>query len=157
HAYVEKALKEWEVPGLALAVVKDDKVVVAKGYGVRKLGDPMPVDPHTIFAIGSISKSFTATPLGLPVHAAKTQWDDPIAKPFPAFQMSDAYVNKEMTIRDLLSHRSGLDRHEFIWYGSGRSRAEVLQKLRLVKPDWSFRSKFGYQNMMYLAAAETIP
>src|SRR5262249_42340086 len=155
--YVQKAMKEWEVPGLGLTVIKDDKVVLAKGYGVRKLGEPAPVDAHTMFAIGSISKSFTATALGLLVDEGKIKWNDPAAKHMPGFELYDPYANKEMTIRDLLSHRSGLDRHELVWYGAGISRQEVLKRLRLVKPDWSFRGKFGYQNMMYLAAGEIFP
>jgi CubicO group peptidase (beta-lactamase class C family) len=156
-AYIEKGLKDWETPGLAVAVVKDDKVVLLRGYGLRKLGESTPVDAHTLFAIGSISKSFTAASLGLLVDEGKIKWDDPVAQHLPGFRLHDAYANQQMTVRDLLSHRSGLDRHEYIWYGSGFSRADVLKRLPLLKPDWSFRAKFGYQNMMYLAAGEIIP
>jgi CubicO group peptidase (beta-lactamase class C family) len=155
--YIDQAIKEWEVPGLALAVVKDDRVVLSKGYGVRKLGETNPVDADTVFAIGSISKSFTAAALGLLVDEGKIKWNDPVSKHMPSFQLHDPYVSKEMTIRDLLSHRSGLNRHELLWYGSSLSRAQILERLRLIKPDWSFRSQFGYQNMMYLAAGELIP
>jgi CubicO group peptidase (beta-lactamase class C family) len=155
--YINQAMKEWEVPGLALAVVKDDKVILSKGYGVRRLGESIPVDADTVFAIGSISKSFTAAALGLLVDEGKIKWNDPVSKHMPSFQMQDPYVTKEMTIRDLLSHRSGLNRHELLWYGSSRSRGQILERLRLIKPDWSFRSQFGYQNVMYLAAGEVIP
>lgn len=154
--YVNKALKDWEVPGLALAVVKDDKLVLIRGYGVRKVGETTPVDGHTVFAIGSVTKSFTAAAVGILVDEGKVRWDDPVARHMPGFQMYDPYVNKEITIRDLLCHRTGLARHELLWYGSKLGRDDILRRLRLIKPDWSFRSKFGYQNMMYLAAGQIV-
>ncbi len=113
--------------------------------------------PSPARADESISKSFTAAALGMLVDEGKIKWDDPVSKHMPRFQMHDPYASKEMTIRDLLSHRSGLARHELIWYASGLSRDQVLERLRQIKPDWSFRSKFGYQNMMFLAAGEVIP
>jgi CubicO group peptidase (beta-lactamase class C family) len=155
--YVRKALQDWEVPGLALAVVKDDRVILAKGYGIRKLGEPAPVDERTMFAIGSATKAFTAAALGMLVDEGRIKWDDPVTKYLPEFQLSDPYVTREITIRDLLCHRSGLERNELVWYGSANSRAEVLRRMRYVKPGSSFRSKFGYQNVMYLAAGQIIP
>jgi CubicO group peptidase (beta-lactamase class C family) len=155
--YINKALKDWQVPGLALAIVKDDKIMVAKGYGVRKLGETRPVDEHTLFAIGSATKAFTAAALGMLVDEGKIKWDDPVIKYLPSFQLYDPYVTREMTIRDLLCHRSGLERNELVWYGSKTSREDVLHRLRYVKPGSSFRSKFGYQNIMYLAAGQIIP
>jgi CubicO group peptidase (beta-lactamase class C family) len=155
--YVNKALKEWEVPGLALAVVKDDAVVLAKGYGVRKLGDSAPVDEKTLFAIGSCSKAFTAAALALLVDEGKIKWDDPVTKHLPGFQLYDPYVTREITVRDLLCHRCGLERHDMLWYSGGLGRDEIVRRIRHAKPDWSFRSKFGYQNIMYLAAGQIIP
>jgi CubicO group peptidase (beta-lactamase class C family) len=155
--YITSAMKQWQVPGLAVAVVKNDKVVLSKGYGVRRLGETAPVDDQTIFAIGSITKSFTAGALGLLVDEGKIKWDDPVSKHMPRFQLHDAYSNKEMTIRDLLCHRGGMARHDLLWYGSSFGRDKVLESLRHVKPDWSFRSKFGYQNIMFLAAGEVVP
>ena len=151
------AMKVWEVPGLAVAVVKDDALVLVKGYGVRRLGESDEVDKDTLFAAGSTSKAFTAACLAMLVDEGKIQWDDPVIKRLPSFQLYDAYATHEITIRDLLCHRSGLDRHEAVWYGSPASRDEVLRRLRHVKPDWSFRSKFGYQNIMFLAAGQVIP
>jgi CubicO group peptidase (beta-lactamase class C family) len=155
--YINKSIKEWQVPGLALAIVKDDKVVLAKGYGVRTLGATTPVDEHTLFAIGSATKAFTAAALAMLVDDGKIRWDDPVIKHLPNFQLYDPYVTREMTVRDLLTHRSGLDRNELVWYGSKNSRDDVLRRLRYVKPSSSFRSKFGYQNVMYLAAGQIIP
>jgi CubicO group peptidase (beta-lactamase class C family) len=155
--YVNKALKDWEVPGVGIAIVKGDKIVLAKGYGVRKFGDPTPVDERTIFAIGSSSKAFTAAALAMLVDEGKIKWDDPVTKYLPGFELYDAYASKEMTVRDLLCHRSGLDRGDLMWYGSEFSRDEIVRRARHLKPSWSFRSQFGYQNIMYLTAGQIIP
>lgn len=155
--YVTKALKDWDVPGAGISVVKDGKIVLAKGYGVRKIGDPAPVDERTIFAIGSSSKAFTAAALAMLVDEGKIKWDDPASKYLPGFELYDPYASKEMTVRDLLCHRSGLDRGDLMWYGSDYSRDEILRRTRFLKPSWSFRSQFGYQNLMYLAAGQIIP
>src|SRR5215470_12836390 len=100
--YAQKAMKDWNVPGMAIAVVKDDKIVFAKGFGVKKLGDPAPVDEHTIFAIGSSSKAFTAAAISMLVDEGKIKWDDPVTKYLPDFETYDPYVTRELTIRDLL-------------------------------------------------------
>jgi CubicO group peptidase (beta-lactamase class C family) len=155
--YVNKALKDWEVPGVGVAIVKNDKVVLAKGYGVRKLGDQTPVDGRTIFAIGSSSKAFTAAALAMLVDEGKIKWDDPVTKHLHGFELYDPYASKEMTVRDLLCHRSGLDRGDLMWYGSEYGRDEIIRRARFLKPSWSFRSQFGYQNIMYLAAGQIIP
>ncbi|HEY6400000.1 MAG TPA: serine hydrolase, partial [Blastocatellia bacterium] len=155
--YVNKALKDWEVPGVGIAIVKGDKVVLAKGYGVRKLGDPAPVNERTIFAIGSSSKAFTAAALAMLVDEGKIKWDDPVTKHLPGFELYDPYASQEMTVRDLLCHRSGLARGDLMWYGSDYSRNEIIRRTRHLKPSWSFRSQFGYQNLMYLAAGQIIP
>ena len=108
--YVNKALREWEVPGLAIAIVKDDRIVMAKGYGVRKLGDPTLVNERTLFAIGSSSKAFTAASIAMLVDEGKLKWDDRVTKYLPEFELYDPYVTRELTVRDLLCHRSGLER-----------------------------------------------
>jgi CubicO group peptidase (beta-lactamase class C family) len=153
-AYIEKAMADHKVPGLAIAVVRNDSIVLARGFGVRKLGSPEKVDENTIFAIGSASKSFTAAAIAMLVDEGKIKLDDPATKYLPGFQLYDPYVTRELTVRDLLSHRSGLDRGDLMWYGSGYSRQEILDRVRHLKPSWSFRSQFGYQNIMYLAAGE---
>lgn len=154
--YVNKAIKEWEVPGVAIAVVKDDKIVYAKGYGVRELGKPTPVDERTVFAIGSSSKAFTAATVAMLIDEGKVKWDDPATKYLPGFQLFDPYATRELTVRDLLSHRVGLERGDLLWYASPYDRDEVLRRIRYLRPSSSMRSRFGYQNIMYLAAGEVV-
>ncbi len=154
--YVNQALRDWEVPGLAIAIVKNDRVVWAKGYGVRKLGDPTPVNERTLFAIGSSSKAFTAASVAMLVDESKLKWDDPATKYLPGFEVFDPYVTRELTVRDLLTHRSGLERGDLLWYGTENSRDEILRRARFLKPTWSLRSTFGYQNLMYLAAGQIV-
>jgi CubicO group peptidase (beta-lactamase class C family) len=153
-AYVAQALQDWEAPGVAVAVVRNDSVVLARGYGVRQLGRPDPVTEHSLFAIGSTSKAFTSALLGMLVDEKKIRWDDPVTLHLPGFQLYDPYVTRELTIRDLLTHRSGLTRGDRLWASSGFSREQVLQRVRYLKPSWSLRSRYGYQNIMYLAAGE---
>ncbi|HJU72686.1 MAG TPA: serine hydrolase [Gemmatimonadaceae bacterium] len=153
-AYIERAMQDHQIPGLAIAVVRNDSVVYAKGFGVRKLGSPERVDENTLFAIGSASKSFTGLGVAMLVDEGKVKWDDPATKYLPGFQLYDPYATRELTVRDLLSHRSGLARGDLMWYGSSYSRQDILDRVRYLKPSWSFRSQFGYQNIMYLAAGE---
>ncbi len=155
--YVNKAIKDWKVPGIAIAVIKDDKIVYAKGYGVRELGKPAPVDENTIFAIGSSSKAFTAASLAILADEGKLKWDDPASKYLPEFELFDPWVTREMTIRDLLTHRIGLERGDILWYASGYNRKEILHRIRFLEPSSSMRSRFGYQNIMFLAAGEIVP
>lgn len=155
-AYAEKARVDWEVPGMAIAIVKDDKIVYAKGFGVKKLGEAGAIDEKTKFAIGSSSKAFTAATLAILVDEGKIKWDDRVSKYLPDFEVYDPYVTRELTIRDLLTHRSGLERGDFLWYGTDNSRAEILRRTRFIKPTWSLRSTFGYQNLMYLAAGMVV-
>ncbi len=156
-AYAAAAVEQWGIPGLAIAVVKDDSVVFARGYGVRRLGTSATVTPHTIFAIGSCTKAFTAAVLGMLVDSGKIAWDEPAASYLKGFALSDPYVSRELTVRDLLTHRSGLMRGDGLWYATPYDRAEVLRRIRFLKPSWSFRSRYGYQNIMFLAAGEIVP
>ena len=155
--YVNKALKDWGAPGAAIAIVKDDRIVYAKGFGVRELGKPEPIDQNTLFAIGSSSKAFTAASIAILVDQAKLKWDDPATKYLPGFQLFDPYSTRELTVADLLSHRSGLARGDLLWYASEYDRNEVLRRVRYLKPSWSLRARFGYQNIMFLAAGQIIP
>lgn len=152
--YVNKAIRDWEVPGLSVAIIKDDKVVYAKGFGVRKLGEIAPVDERTVFAIGSSSKAFTAASVGILVDDGKLKWDDPVTKYLTDFQTADPYVTRELTIRDLLSHRAGLERGEMLWYTSEYDRDELIRRSRFLKSAASLRGSFVYQNVMYLAAGQ---
>ncbi len=158
-AYVTGVMRDFEVPGIALAVVKDGRVLLAKGYGVRKLGDPAPVDEHTLFGIASNTKAFTATALGILVEEGKLQWDAPVIDYLPWFQMYDPYVTRELTIRDLLVHRSGLGlgAGDLLWWPTSTyDRKEIARRLRYIKPATSFRSAYAYDNVLYSVAGEVI-
>ncbi len=155
--YVEDVRKEWGVVGLAVAVVKDGQVVYARGFGERKLGGGESVDEDTLFAIGSNTKAMTAAAIGILVDEKKMDWDDPVTSHLPWFALSDPYVTREITVRDLLSHRSGLGRRgDFNWYASDFDREEIVRRVRFLEPDSSFRSEAGYQNTMFLAAGEVL-
>lgn len=156
--YIGRALAEWNVPGLAIAIVKNDSAIFSKGYGVRTIGKNEPVDAHTNFAIASLTKAMTAAAVGILVDEGKLKWDDPVTNYLPDFQMPDPFVTREMTVRDLLCHRSGLETFsgDLVWYGTNYSRDEVLRRTRFLKPKFSFRSQYGYQNIMYLAAGEVV-
>ena len=158
-AYVARAMKTFQVPGLALAVVKDGQVVVAKGYGVKKLGEAAAVDAHTLFGIASNTKLFTATALGLLVEDGKIEWDAPVVRYLPSFQMWDPYVTRELTVRDLLVHRSGLGlgAGDLLWWpASTYDRKEIARRLRFIPPVASFRTAYAYDNVLYLIAGEVI-
>ncbi len=158
-AYVDSVMRAFLVPGLALAVVKDGKVLLAKGYGVRKLGEAAPVDARTRFGIASNTKVFTATALGLLVEEGKLAWDQPVIRYLPWFAMYDPYVTRELTIRDLLVHRSGLGlgAGDLLWWpASTYDRKEVARRLRYIKPATSFRSAYAYDNVLYSVAGEVI-
>ena len=157
---VERARKEFEVPGIAVAIVKDGNVVLAKGYGVRKLGEPAPVTAHSLFRIASNTKAFTAAALAMLVDEGKLRWDDAVIQHMPGFQMYDPYVTRELTVRDLLVHRSGLGlgAGDLMFFPpSDLSREEIIQRLRFVKPATSFRSRYAYDNLLYLVAGQLIP
>src|SRR4029453_12541532 len=158
-AYVPRAMKTFQVPGLALTVVKDGQVIVAKGFGVKKLGDPAGVDARKLFGIGSNPKLFPATALGLLVEEGKIEWDAPVVRYLPAFQMWDPYVTRELTVRDLLVHRSGLGlgAGDLLWWpASTYDRKEIARRLRFIQPAASFRSAYAYDNVLYLVAGEVI-
>ena len=155
-AYVAKAVQDWQTPGLAIVVVKDGEVVFTKGYGVREVGKPDLVDTDTLFAIGSTTKAMTAALVGMLVDEKKLGWDDPVVKHVPWFQLKDPYLTREITVRDLLTHRAGLGNADYLWYGQTTEPAEILRRMRLVDASYSLRSSFIYQNVMYAAAGAVI-
>ncbi len=159
-AWVARSMQTFGVPGLSVAIVKDGKVVVAKGYGVRKLGETTPVDENTLFGIGSNSKAFTTACLAMLVDEGKIAWDDPVYQRLPDFRMYDPYVSHEMTIRDLLTHRSGMGLGEgdlLFFPHTTYTREDVIHQLRYMKPASSFRSRFAYDNLLYMTAGQIIP
>lgn len=158
-AYSARVLQTFDVPGMALSIVEDGKTVFAKGYGVRELGRPQAVDERTIFPIGSNTKAFTATALAILADRGRIGWDDRVIDHLPAFRMWDAYVTREMTIRDLLVHHSGLG------LGAGDllfapettfTRDEIVERLRYIEPKTSFRSGFAYDNILYVVAGQVV-
>ena len=160
-AVVVRALKAFDVPGMAVAVVKDGQVVLAKGYGVSSLKNKAPVDANTLFGIASNTKAFTAAALGLLVDEGKLRWDDKVTAYIPEFQLYDPYVTAEFTVRDLLTHRSGLSAGAgdlLLRYpdSTNFSTQEVLHNLRYIKPVSSFRSQYAYNNSLYLVAGEVV-
>ena len=155
-AYVAKAVKDWHVAGLSIAVVKDGRIVFAKGYGVRELGKPEVVDTSTMFAIASTTKALTAAAIGMLVDEGKVNWDDPVTKYLPTFQLYDPYATREVTVRDLLTHRAGLGNADYLWDVADLPTPEIMARVRMVKPAYSMRSSFIYQNVMYMMAGEIV-
>ncbi len=158
-AYVERGLRDWHLPGLSVAIVKDGKVVLAKGYGVRELGKPENVDENTLFMIGSNTKAFTATALALLEADGKLALTDPVTKYLPDFRLYDACATQQATLTDLLCHRSGLRTFQgnFTYWTSDLSRKQVMQKFGLNPPPYGFRTRYGYCNAAFLTAGEVVP
>jgi len=155
-AYVAKAVKDWNAVGLAVAVVKDGRTVYAKGFGVRELGKPEPVDANTMFAIGSTTKAMTALALGMLVDEGKVAWDDPVIKHLPGFELSDPYITREITVRDLLTHRAGLGNGDVTWYRTDATLQDILHRARFIPIAYSMRSGYIYQNVAYGAAGAVV-
>ena len=157
-AYVTKAMQLFEVPGLAIAVVKDGKVVLAKGYGVRRLGQPTPVDAHTLFQIASNTKAYTTAALAMLADSGKLRFDDPVQKYIPEFQLWDPWVTREFTIRDALTHRSGLGlgAGDLLWFHSSYTSEDMIRRFRYLKPVSSFRSQYAYDNVLYMVAGQIV-
>ncbi len=143
----DQAMKEWKVPGVAIAVVQDGKVIYAKGYGYRDVEKKLPVTTGTLFPIGSITKSFTALTFAILKDEGKADWDQPVRKYLPEFEMNDVVASERATPRDLFSHRTGLPRHDLVWYSSDFSREDMVGRLRYLKPNKSFRSTYQYNNL----------
>jgi CubicO group peptidase (beta-lactamase class C family) len=156
NEYIAKAVDTWRTPGLAVAVVKDGHVVFAHGYGVRELGKTARVDTHTLFAIGSTTKAMTATLVAMLVDEKKVDWDAPVTKYLPWFQLEDPAATRGLMVRDLLTHRAGLGNADYLWYGQDNSTSEILHRVRLIDPAYPIRSGFIYQNIMYAAAGAVI-
>lgn len=158
-AWVARTQQEFEVPGIAVAIVKDGETVLTKGYGVRQLGRPDQVDAHTLFGIASNTKAYTAAALAILVDEGKVSWDDPVQKHLPQFQLADPYVTREVTIRDLLSHRTGMGLGAgdlLYWPDTNFTRAQVLTAARHLPTASSFRSKYAYNNLGFVVAGEVV-
>lgn len=149
---MNEAMKFWQTPGAAIVVVKGDQVIFIKGYGVRDMGTKAAVTPDTVFAIGSTTKAFTTAAMAMLIDDGKMSWDDPVRKHVPYFRLSDPLASENVTMRDIVTHRTGLIRHDLLWYGSPWSREEIVRRIGFVPLTYGFRTTFQYQNIMFLTA-----
>ncbi|GLR19972.1 serine hydrolase [Portibacter lacus] len=156
--YIEEARKSWEIPGLAVALIKDGEVVYKNGFGVKELNKPGRVDENTVFSVASNTKAFTSMAVGILVQQGKLSWDDPVIKHLPDFQMYDPQVTRKVTIRDFLSHKSGLGlwAGDLTWWDSNYDKAEVIRRIRFQKPVADLHEKYIYCNLGYLVVGEVI-
>lgn len=158
NTYIRRGMADWQIPGLAIAIVKDGKVVVSKGYGVREVGGA-PVDENTLFLIASNSKLFTGTALANLEHEKKLSLNDRVTKYLPDYKLYDPAATQLVTIRDLLCHRLGTKtfQGDFTFWDTNLPRAEVVRRMRLLKPSGQFRQDYGYCNSAFVTAGEIIP
>lgn len=155
-AYVQKAVKDWKIPGLAIVVVKDNKVAFKKTYGVKSIQTKEAVNADTYFACASTTKAMTATAMGMLVDQGKLHWDDPVIKYLPNFRLYDPYVTTQLRVRDLFLHNSGVGNTDYLWSMNILTADETIERMQLVQPTYSFRSSFIYQNIFYHIAGKVI-
>lgn len=151
-AYIEQARRDWQVPGIAVGVILEGEVIYARGFGVRELGRDAPVDEHTRFQIGSMSKAFTAAALGLLVDEGRIEWDDPVIEHIPWFRLSDPWLTQQVTIRDLVAHRTGISGG----YAAPIDNKEMVRRTRYVEPSVPLRAQYLYSNLMYRVAGQVV-
>ena len=154
--WIEEKMVEWKVPGLALAIIHKGEIYYLRGYGYADIAREIPVDEHTHFAIGSCTKAFTSAAICKLASEGKLELDEKLIHYLPDFKLSDEYATQHLTVRDLLSHRTGLPRHDLVWYGSEKSAEEIYHSLQHLSPSTSFRSDWQYQNLMYMVAGKLI-
>ncbi len=150
--FITERMEEWEVPGLAISIVQDGRLVFSKGFGFRNVEKTLPVTPETLFAIGSCTKAFTAVTMGILVDEGTLEWDKPLREYLPTFNLKDKFATERMTPRDLVCHRSGLPRHDAMWYNSSATRKELFERLQYLEPSKDFRTTYQYQNLMFMTA-----
>ena len=148
--YIAKIMKDWNAPGVSVGIVVKDKLVFAKGYGYRDLENKQPITPSTLFPIASNTKLFTAVGAGLLVEEGKLAWDKPISQFDPTIRFYNDELTRSVTLRDMLSHRTGISRHDFIWYRSDFTRRELFERLQYLEPSQPVRQGYLYNNLMYM-------
>lgn len=153
---IDKTMKDWDVPGLSVAIIRGEKVIFSSGFGYRDLKNKLRVTEETLFPIASCTKSFTAFSTAILVDEKKLDWDVPIIEYIPGFQMKNIFITKNITLRDLLSHRSGMPQHYRMYYNSGLSRKEIISRMKYLLLSESFRNSFQYTNLMYMLAAYVV-
>ena len=154
--YANAALVDWQTPGMAIAVIKGDAVVFARGYGVRKLGNTSLVDTNTVFPIASITKLFNATGLATFVDEGRLKWNDPVTKYLPEFQLRDAMLTREVSVADLLAHRTRLKDPDILSYTGSVDRIDLIRRAKFLKQDAPFRTGYGYNNLMVVVSGEIL-
>ena len=156
--YISKLVTEYNMPGIAIGVIHNDEVIFKKGYGTTSKENGFPINTQTVFPIMSCTKAFTATCIGILVDEGKLKWNDKVIKYLPDFKLSDPWITKEITISDLLSHRSGLRSFDgdLLWYGTNYSSDEIIDKIQYYPIKGSFRLDFNYNNVMYIVAGKII-
>lgn len=153
EAFIEAQLEPFKVPGVAVAIVRGDEVLLSRGFGRRNLASDLPMTEATVMPIGSVSKSFTSALVATLVDDGQLEWDKPVREYLPGFRMHDPAATEHLTVRDMLAHRSGLPRHDLVWYGNEElTRADVVERLRHLEPSVSFRQLWQYNNLMYLTS-----
>ncbi len=154
--FIRTSMKAWHVPGAAVAIVRDKSVVFIKGFGVRDIRTGAPVTPDTLFDIGSCTKAFTAAAVGMLVDEGKMRWDGRVRDYIPFFHLYDPLADEQVTMRDLLTHRTGVPGTDLLWYGAPYTQEEIVRRMAYAKPDAGFRAKFQYQNVMYMVAGYAV-
>src|SRR5437762_4972817 len=153
-AYMEKVLKDWNGPGIGVGIVMNDKLIFAKGYGYRDYEKKLPITPTTLFPIASNTKLFTAVAAGFLVEEGKLTWNGPIRESVPSIEFYDSELNNTVTLRDMLSHRTGITRHDSIWYKSDFNEKQLFERLKYLEPKEPLREMFLYNNMMFAGVGE---
>lgn len=151
-----KTMKAWQIPGAAIGIVRNDRVVYLQGYGTKEMGGTDPVTPETLFQIASTSKAFTSTALAMLATDKKLTFDDPVRKHVEYFRLSEACADANVTIRDIVSHRTGLSRHDELWDDTTLTREDVIRSIGFVELSKPFRTAYQYQNIMFIAAGEVV-
>jgi len=156
NKFIIQQMEEWEVPGCAVAIIKDGKVIFSEGFCFRDVWKALKVTPQTLFATASCTKAFTATAIGILADEGKIEWDTPVQNYVPTFKLHDPYATSHVTVQDLLCHRSGLARHDALWYGSSFTIKDIFDRIRHLEPNLDFRSAWQYSNIMYSVAGYLI-
>ena len=154
--YIPEVMRNSEIPGLSVSIIMDDSVIFSKGFGVRMVGKKEPVNRNTLFNVASLSKAFTAAAIALQVDSGELKWDDPVIKHLPEFKLYDPYITQNITIRDMLTMRSGLTGGDSLWADTNRTRNEVIHEIRNLKPKGQFRLILGAYNIHYLVAGQVV-
>jgi CubicO group peptidase (beta-lactamase class C family) len=154
--FIEEQMSKWKIPGVAVAVVKDGEIMMMQGFGYRDLETREPVTPRTLFSIGSTTKAFTSLALGILVDDGKMEWDKPVREYMPDFTLKDEFATLHATPRDLVTHRTGLPRHDLVWYASELRREELYHRLRFLEPSAELREIMQYNNLVYMTAGVLI-